>query len=101
MVVVGDALSLKRRLAERLDVSDKTVQRAIAKLEAEKLVRRVARHYSAGGQASNYYDLSPLVDRLKDIAGDFIEAREEARKAKRKAERPGLRNRKKAAEVES
>ena len=83
----------KRRLAERMGVSEKTVQRAVARLEAEKLVRRVARHYSAGGQTSNLYDLSGLVTRLQDIAGDMVKARDEARATRRRAERPGLRHR--------
>lgn len=92
----------KRRLAERLSVSEKTVQRAIAKLEALGLVRRVARHLSAGGQTSNAYDLSSLVERLKEIAADVMKAREEARGIVRKAERPGLRKRRaKTAEADA
>lgn len=84
----------KRRLAERLMVSEKTVQRSMARLEAEGLVRRIARHYPGGGQTSNFYDLSPLVERLRPVAKDMMEARAEARATIRRAERPAPRRRK-------
>lgn len=84
----------KRRLAERLQVSEKTVQRAMARLEASGLVRRVARHYVSGGQASNFYDLSPLIEQVKIIAKSMAEARDAAKAEVRKAERPGHRSRK-------
>lgn len=87
----------KRRLAERLMVSEKTIQRAVARLEAEGLVRRIARHYSGGGQASNYYDLSPLVERLRPLAKDVMDARAEARATVRAAERPGGRRKRSPA----
>lgn len=83
----------KRRLAERLIVSERTVQRAMARLESEGLVKRVARHYPSGGQASNHYDLSPLVERLRPIARDMNDARAEAKATVRSAERPGGRRR--------
>lgn len=83
----------KRRLAERLSVSDKTVQRAIKRLEDEGLVRRIVRRHSSGGQASNIYDLKPLVEKLKPIAKDIIDARDKAAATKRAAVRPGLRKR--------
>lgn len=84
----------KRRLAERLSVSDKTVQRAIQRLEAEGLVKRYVRRHASGGQASNIYDLSPLVEKLKPIAKDMLAARDEAAAKKRAALRPGLKSRK-------
>lgn len=83
----------KRRLADRMGVSEKTIQRAMARLEALGLVKRMARHFSAGGQASNYYDLSGLVARVQEIARDMMEARKEAAETRRKAERPGLKRR--------
>ncbi len=83
----------KRRLAERLSVSDKTVQRAIKRIEDEGLVKRCVRRHSSGGQASNSYDLSPLVERLKVVAKDVAAAREEAAAKKRAATRPGLKKR--------
>lgn len=79
----------KKRLAERIGVSDKTVQRAIKHLEDEKLIQRVKRHNKHGGQTSNIYDLAPLIDRLKPIAKELVEARDEAQKTRRSPEKPG------------
>lgn len=83
----------KKRLAERLGVSDKTVQRAMKRLEEEGLIKREPRSHASGGQASNRYDLSPLVDKLKPIARDMVEARDEAAATRRAASRPGLKRR--------
>jgi len=83
----------KRRLAERLSVSDKTVQRAMKRLEEEGLVKRSVRRHASGGQASNIYDLKPLVEKLKPIAKDMVEARDKAAATRRAASRPGLRRR--------
>lgn len=85
----------KKRLAERLGVSDKTIQRAMKRLEDEGLIRREARSHSSGGQASNRYDLSPLVEKLKPIAADMTRARDEAAATRRAASRPGLKRRRK------
>ncbi len=84
----------KRRIAERLGVSDKTVQRAIVNLEKQGLVERKRRFYRTGGRATNEYDLRPLVQRLKEIAKDMDEADKNAAHTKRDATRPGLKRRK-------
>lgn len=81
----------KKRLGERIGVSEKTIQRAVARLEGEGLVRRAARHNRHGGQTSNRYDLSPLVEKLVPVAEDMLKAREEARATRRSPERPGHR----------
>jgi predicted transcriptional regulator len=83
----------KKRLAERLGVSDKTVQRAMKRLEDEGLIKREPRTHASGGQASNRYDLSPLVEKLKPIARDMVEARDQAAATRRAASRPGLKRR--------
>lgn len=85
----------KKRLAERLGVSDKTIQRAMKRLEDEGLIRREPRSHASGGQASNRYDLSPLVERLKPIAEDMTKARDEAAATRRAASLPGLKRRQK------
>ena len=90
----------KRRLAERLLVSDKTIQRAIVRLEEEGLLKRHPRSHASGGQASNLYDLSPLVEKLKPIAKDMIAARAEATANRRAAGRPGLKRRRKVQEAD-
>lgn len=89
----------KKRLAERLGVSDKTVQRAIQRLETEGLVKREVRAHASGGQASNRYDLSPLIERLKPIAQEMTEARNKAAAERRAVSRPGLRRRVKDAKA--
>jgi predicted transcriptional regulator len=83
----------KRRLAERLSVSEKTVQRSIQRLEEAGLVRRHVRRHASGGQSSNLYDLTPLVEKLKPIAQDMLAARDEAAAKRRSAVRPGLKKR--------
>ncbi|MEQ7154288.1 helix-turn-helix domain-containing protein [Brevundimonas aurifodinae] len=79
----------KQRIADRLDVSTKTVQRAAAKLEAEGLVRRVKRSNGHGGQASNHYDLSPLIEKIRPIADEYLEANRKASELRRSVGRNG------------
>jgi len=81
----------KKALAERLDVSERTIQRALARLKEEGLVNAEARHGAHGGQTSNRYDLSPLVAKLEVIVRDIKAAEAEAAKLKRSATRPGYR----------
>lgn len=87
----------KKTIAERLNVTQKTVQRAMKRLEDAKLIQRNERYHTTGGRTSNEYDLTPLVERLKPIAEEMTKANEEARAIKRKAERPGFKNRGKAS----
>lgn len=79
----------KKRIAERLDVSTKTVQRAVAKLEAEGLVQRNKRHNGNGGQGSNEYDLMPLVQKIQPIAEEDLEAKKKADEIRRSVGRNG------------
>ncbi len=81
----------KKALAERLSVSQKTIQRHLAALQQERLIVSEARHRAGGGQTSNRYDLSPLVTKLEGIAAAMKKADAEAAKVKRAATRPGLR----------
>ncbi len=87
----------KGKIAERLMVSTKTVQRAIVNLEAAGLVLRKERYHSTGGRTSNEYDLSPLVKKLQPIVEDMQQAEKLAQAAKRAAERPGLKKRRSRA----
>jgi predicted transcriptional regulator len=85
----------KERIAERLGVTPKTVQRASVHLEQAGLIKRNER-FSNGRRTSNEYDLSPLVERLKEISADMAQANEvakEAKEAKRSAVRPTLKRR--------
>lgn len=84
----------KKTIADRLKVSQKTVQRAMVRLEQGNLIKRKARYYSeTGGRTSNEYDLNPLVERLKPIAADMVKAAKDAKSLKKGAEKPGLKNR--------
>jgi DNA-binding transcriptional ArsR family regulator len=81
----------KKALAERLSVSQKTIQRHLAVLRQEGLITSEARHRAGGGQTSNRYDLTPLVTKLEGIAAAMKKADAEAAKVKRAAIRLGLR----------
>ena len=83
----------KKTLAERLRVGEKTIQRAIAHLEEEGLIQRKKRFNRAGARTSNEYDLTPLVERLKPIAKDLVAASNESKAIRKRAQRPGLKNR--------
>lgn len=73
----------KKTIAERLGVSDKTVQRAMVKLEKEKLIQRNSRYLKTSkGRTTNEYDLSPLVERLHGIAEETARADAEAKTKK-------------------
>lgn len=74
----------KETLAQRLDLSERQVQRYIANLEKAGLVQRQQRHATNGGKLSNTYDLSGLVRKLQEFEPEFREV-EEANKARRKA----------------
>lgn len=74
----------KETLSQRLSLSERQVQRYIAELEQEGLVRRIARRASNGGKLSNTYDLSGLVKKLQDLAPEFKQV-EEANRAARRA----------------
>lgn len=80
----------KGLIAERLQVSEKTVQRAIVRLETGGLLKRSPRYnQKTGGRTSNEYDLSPLVAALKPIAIDMAKADKDAQALKKQAQRPG------------
>lgn len=56
-----------KTLAARSGISDRQAQRAVSRLEAVKLLKRVKRK-EGSLIASNAYDLSPLVDFLGEVA---------------------------------
>ena len=81
----------KRRLADRLGIGPRQIQRHIAELEAGGLVERIERHGQDGGKQTNIYDLSGLVAKLKEIEPDFREVEDNARKSKRAVAKRGYR----------
>jgi len=74
----------KEKIAERLGLSARQVQRHMADLEAAGLLSRQERYATNGGRLSNEYDLSGLVAKLKKIAPEFEEAKEVKRQASRR-----------------
>lgn len=90
----------KKELSDRLGISQRQVQRYLTELEEEGLLRRVERYGDHGGRLSNLYDLQGLVDKLTEIAPDFRKIRDEGRKDRKAASKPGWRPRKKAAPVQ-
>jgi predicted transcriptional regulator len=74
----------KETVAERLNITEKQVQRLVRDLEKRGYVARIKR-VTRHGQTSNAYDLSGLVKKLQVLAPEFAAAAE----AKRKVERRG------------
>ena len=72
----------KAKLAGLLGVSEKTIQRALRRLETRGLIVSEARHRAHGGQTSNRYDLTPLVARLEAVTKDLKDAEAAAVKAR-------------------
>ena len=62
-----------RTLAQRCGTSERQVQRAMVRLEAKSLVKRVKRREN-GLIASNSYDLTPLVEVLGQVAKAYPNA---------------------------
>lgn len=72
----------KKRLAGRLGIGPRQIQRHIAELERVGLVKRVERRGLDGSKRTNVYDLSGLVAKLKEIEPQFRKLND-AGKAKR------------------
>jgi DnaD N-terminal domain len=82
----------KKKLATRLRQTERNVQRILTELENEGLIERQARYYESGGQKSNAYDLTGLINRLKKLEPKFREVRQ-AKKARRAGAEPPARKR--------
>lgn len=87
----------KQRLADRLKLGPRQVQRYIAELEEAGLVRRIERRAPHKGKISNEYDLTGLVKRLAELEPEFRQVEEEVRANRRAVERPGGRRRRLSA----
>lgn len=86
----------KKTLGERLGLSARQVQRYVAELEAMGFVQRNGRTAPHRGKLSNEYDLSGLVNRLKELEPEFRKVEEEVKSRRRAVARPGFRRRAKA-----
>lgn len=78
----------KKELANRIGVTDKTIQNNIRQLEKVGLIEREMRRTAAGDWNSNIYRLDGLVQRIQQLEPDFAEARQKRRDVKRRAETP-------------
>jgi len=80
----------KAAIAKRMGVSEKTVQRAIQRLEAAGFIKRKYRHNpTTRGQLTNIYEFTGLITAAKPFAKEELERREarrqeEARRGDRK-----------------
>lgn len=79
----------KKALSERLGLSIRQIQRYIAELETAGLVQRIERRAAHKGKQSNFYDLSGLVARLKELEPEFRKVKEETKKLRRQVLRKG------------
>ena len=79
----------KKRLAERLGISPRQLQRHVAALEAAGLVARIERRGRDGGKLSNSYDLSGLVKRLNLLEPDFRDVEAKVKAERSKVTKPG------------
>lgn len=87
----------KQRLADRLKLGPRQVQRYIAELEKAKLVQRIERRAPHKGKISNEYDLTGLVKRLTELEPEFRQVEEEVKASRRAVERPGVRRKRRSA----
>lgn len=78
----------KKELADRLGLTDKTIQNNIRALEKAGLIRREQRRTAAGDWNSNIYHLDGLVQRVQALEPAFAEARRKRKEAKANAETP-------------
>ncbi|WP_192843508.1 helix-turn-helix domain-containing protein [Aureimonas sp. N4] len=78
----------KQQLADRIGVSQSTIQQTIRKLEKAGLVQRVQHKTASGDWGANTYHLDGLVKKLKEIEPDFAKEKEERAKARKRVEVP-------------
>jgi len=76
----------KETIAEMINRDPSTVRKAMKSLEEKGLVKRAPRYYEKGGQTSNEYDLSGLVESLKTQSTEIKNLQ-----AKRKSEDGNIR----------
>jgi DNA replication protein DnaD len=68
----------KRRIAEAIGVTPRTVQRRITEMENVGLIRREARHGKYGGTSTNVYHFEGLIAKVTPFARKALEGRKRA-----------------------
>jgi predicted transcriptional regulator len=73
----------KKRLANILGVSTKTIQRSMVNLEQCGALKRLERYRDGGdgGRTTNNYDLNPLVDVLTPFSAEIITDKKQKQKS--------------------
>ena len=84
----------KKAMGDRLGLGPRQIQRYLTELEQADLIRREERRGGHGGKLSNYYDLSGLVSKLKELEPEFREAVESAKAQRRNVSKRGHKLRK-------
>ena len=79
----------KQSLSDRLGIGTRQIQRYIAELEDKKLVQRIQRYGDDGRKLTNRYDLSGLVNRLKELEPEFTEVEKEAKRKRKQLSHEG------------
>lgn len=72
----NDPFPSKATLARKIGVEPRTVQRAIADLEAKGYIERTKRFASSGGNLSNSYSFEGLIKKARSFAKQMISDRE-------------------------
>lgn len=78
----------KKELANRIDVTDKTIQNNIRALEKAGLIAREMRRTAAGDWNSNIYHLDGLVAKVQALEPEFAEEKRKRREGKAALETP-------------
>ncbi len=84
----------KKTIADRLDMSPRYIQTVIGQLEQAGFIRRIARMTRFGDRDSNAFDLTGLVERLKELELEFTKAKEDKQRIQKTVETPKGRRRK-------
>lgn len=79
----------KQSLSDRLGIGTRQIQRYIAELEKAGYVTRIERFGDNNGKLTNFYDLSGLVEKLKQFEPEFTAVEEEAKEKRKKVSRQG------------
>ena len=82
----------KQALSDRLGIGTRQIQRYIAELEEKGLVQRIQRYGDDGRKLSNHYDLSGLVEKLKQLEPEFREVEMKAKTMRKQVSRGDLKD---------
>jgi len=79
----------KATLADRMNLSERQIQRYLTELENGGFIERIERFASHQGQQSNKYNLIGLVNKLKKLEPEFRQVKEQAEEQARTVAKPG------------